>query len=326
MNRWNRRHFLRVTFVGITSSFLPVRHSNAFSFFKDPIKKIIPFSKMKVLSAKEFYVQSLNEKPPKISVDEWVLRLEGLFKNPFQLNYNDIKKRASVVQMTTLACIGNEVGGLQIGNANWTGCRLKDILMEAGLEENAKKIIFFCEDLYSTAIDLPSLMSDNVLLAYAMNGKPLSREHGYPVRLIIPGRYGMKNPKWIRRIVATEEDYKGYYEKFGWSDTAEMQIITRIDDTMQNHTLRGVALNGKNRIDKVEISLDGGQTWNAADLEQTKSPYVWSLWSYDVGGIKGKIEVVCRAKNEYGEIQDEAGKGSFPAGASAPDRQRFRIL
>lgn len=99
-----------------------------------------------------------------------------------------------------------------------------------------------------------------------------------------------------------------------------------MDDKIENRILRGVALNGKNKIDKVEISLDGGQTWAEANLDQTESPYVWSLWDFDLGSIKGKIEVICRATNEHARTQDEGSRLSFPSGASAPDRQKFLIL
>ena len=122
---------------------------------------------MKVLSAKEFYVQSIDEKPPKIDSKKWRLSLDGLFKNPLMLNYDQIRARESMTQMTSLACIGNEVGGQQIGNARWTGFRLRDLLEEAGLDENAKKIIFYCEDIYSTAIEIQSLLNDNVMLSPA---------------------------------------------------------------------------------------------------------------------------------------------------------------
>ncbi|KAB2878452.1 molybdopterin-dependent oxidoreductase [bacterium] len=322
----NRRHFLRISIAGIAPLILPFKNFRLFSSINVPKRKIIPFDKMKVLSAKEFYVQSIDEKPPKIESKKWRLSLDGLFKNPMTLNYDQIMARESVTQMTSLACIGNEVGGQQIGNARWTGFRLRGLLEEAGLGENAKKIIFYCEDIYSTAIEIQSLLNDNVMLAYVMNEKPLTREHGFPLRLIIPGRYGMKNPKWLRKLVATEEDYRGYWENFGWSDTAELQIITRIDRKVENHIVQGVALNGKNKIDKIDVSLDGGQSWNEANIEQTESSYVWSLWSFEIGVTKGKIEVVCRATNEQGETQDETKRLAFPSGASAPDRQKFRIL
>lgn len=202
----DRRQFLKISVTGASSFILPFKSVYPFSFLTQPVKRILPFNKIKVLSAKEFYVQSINEKPPKIDAGKWQHALEGLFKNPLILNYNAVTKRDAFTQMTSLACIGNEVGGQQIGNAVWTGCRLKDLLWEGGLSERARKIIFYCEDIYSTAMDVPSLMADNVMLAYRMNDKPLTPEHGFPVRLILPGRYGMKNPKWIKKLVATEED------------------------------------------------------------------------------------------------------------------------
>ncbi|MBL7995346.1 molybdopterin-dependent oxidoreductase [bacterium] len=317
---------MRISIAGIAPFILPFRNFKLISSADVQKRKIISFGKMKVSSAKEFYVQSIDEKPPKIDPKKWRLRLDGLFKNSLTLDYEQIRARESVTQMTSLACIGNEVGGQQIGNARWTGFRLRDLLEEAGLDKSAKKIIFYCEDIYSTAVDIQSLLNENVMLAYGMNEKPLTREHGFPLRLIIPGRYGMKNPKWLKQLVATEEDYKGYWENFGWSDRAELQIITRIDRDVGNHVIRGVALNGKNKIDKIDISLDGGETWNEADIEQTESSYVWSLWHFDIGGRKGKIEVVCRATNEHGETQDETKRLPFPSGAAAPDRQNFRIL
>lgn len=116
--------------------------------------------------------------------------------------------------------VKNPIGGSSIGNAIWTGVPLKVVLEKAGIKENVIKVIFYCEDGYSTAIKIEEALKDDAILAYKMNGKPLAPEHGYPLRVVVPGKYGMKWAKWINKIELTDKDYKGYWEVQEWSDYA----------------------------------------------------------------------------------------------------------
>jgi DMSO/TMAO reductase YedYZ molybdopterin-dependent catalytic subunit len=157
---------------------------------------------------------------PQIDINTWELDIGGLAKNPYILKYDEILKMPQVSVFATLETISNPIGGPSIGNAVWTGVPLKMVLEKAGIKDNVIKVIFYCEDGYSTAVKLEEALKDDVILAYKMNGKTLASEHGYPLRVVVPGKYGMKWAKWINKIELTDKDYKGYWEAQGWSDYA----------------------------------------------------------------------------------------------------------
>jgi DMSO/TMAO reductase YedYZ molybdopterin-dependent catalytic subunit len=157
---------------------------------------------------------------PEIDINDWVLEIKGLVENPVTLTYEELTSMPQISVYATLETISNPEGGSLIGNAIWTGVPLKTVLDMAGVEESAIKVIFFCEDGYSTAITIEEAFTDDVVLAYKMNGKELTPEHGYPLRVVIPEKYGMKWAKWIISIEPTDQDYKGYWESRGWSDYA----------------------------------------------------------------------------------------------------------
>lgn len=157
---------------------------------------------------------------PRISADEWDLKLHGLVQNPQTLTYRDIINGPVSTLYTVLETISNPPGGGLIGNILLTGTPLKLLLEEAVLHEDAREVVFRCADNYSTSITVEEALSDNVLLAYRFNGRDLADRHGYPVRAAVPGKYGMKWAKWITEIEVVDYDYKGYWERQGWSDYA----------------------------------------------------------------------------------------------------------
>jgi DMSO/TMAO reductase YedYZ molybdopterin-dependent catalytic subunit len=157
---------------------------------------------------------------PDIDINTWELEISGLVENPYMLKYDEILALPQISVYATLETISNPIGGPSIGNAVWTGVPLKIILEKAGIKDSAIKVVFYCEDGYSTAIKIEEALKDDAILAYKMNGKTLAPEHGYPLRAVIPGKYGMKWAKWINRIELTDKDYKGYWESLGWSDYA----------------------------------------------------------------------------------------------------------
>ena len=315
-----RRVLLKLTLGAFGAYLLPIRMA-----FSARGKKIIPETDISVTSNRDFYVQSVGDSP-RIKERDWQLIMEGMVSKPRAWSYSALKSRPSKEYMVTLACIGNQPGGEQIGNAVWKGFLLEDLLAEVMLDPGANRLIFECADIFTSSSSVDQLFGSGSILAYEMNGRKLGRDHGFPLRLIQPGCYGMKSPKWIRKIIATADEHKGYWENFGWSDRGFIQLTTRIDDHISNHTLRGVALNGQKAIERVEVSLDDGLTWQEADLEQTERSVVWSQWSLDLGDRKGDLTVVCRAINQDGETQNPHDSNPFPDGASAPDRQRFRLL
>ncbi|UCE73990.1 MAG: molybdopterin-dependent oxidoreductase [Methanomassiliicoccales archaeon] len=168
----------------------------------------------------EFFVVSIGESPD-IALDDWTLKVEGLVETPLNFTYENITSFPITSEVVTLKC----VDGPQ-GTANWTGVRLKAILDLVGISEGAREVVVFGEDGYSSSLTIQEATSPDVILAYEMNGETLPVDHGYPVRLVVPGKYGYKWVKWITHIQVVDYDYKGYWESRGWSDDADVTIIS----------------------------------------------------------------------------------------------------
>ena len=169
-------------------------------------------------------------------------------------------------------------------------------------------------------------MREDTLLAYKMNGVPLPKEHGFPVRLLNPGHYGTKNPKWIVTIELAKK-HEGYWEKRGWDPVAKVKLAAMIgtpgeDSTIKTgatYTISGAAFDSGNHggIKSVEVSLDEGQTWQTADLWASDSPLAWTLWKYtwQAPDKEGDVNIYARAIANDGLIQQATGFDSAPAGA-----------
>jgi hypothetical protein len=167
-----------------------------------------------------FFVVSIGESP-EINTDNWILKVDGLVDNQINLTYDNITSFPIVSDIVTLKC----VDGPQ-GTANWTGVKLKTILDIAHLKEEAMEVVFFGADGYSSSLTVSDATSPDVILAFEMNGETLPVDHGYPVRLVVPGKYGYKWVKWINHIHVVGFDYKGYWENAGWDDDADVTIIS----------------------------------------------------------------------------------------------------
>ena len=157
---------------------------------------------------------------PDIDIKDWELEVTGLVSDPITLDYDEILSMPQSSVFATLETISNPQGGMSIGNAVWTGVPFKYIMDLVGPEEKVIKVAFFCEDGYSTGLTPEELTEEGVILAYKMNGRFLSPNHGFPLKLVVPQKYGMKWPKWVNKINFVDNDYKGYWESRGWSDYA----------------------------------------------------------------------------------------------------------
>jgi len=271
----------------------------------------------------EFYITSYHS-TPEVDVTIWSLRIKGLVRNPLTLTYNDLLKRRHTAMISTLECIGNSIGGESIGNARWEGIKLNNLLDEAGVSPKAVDLVLRGADGYADSFPAARAMQEEVLLATKMNGVPLPEDHGFPARVIVPGIYGMKNVKWLTELEVVDHDFKGYWEKRGWSDEAEVQTMSRIDlpghsETLQarDYTVKGIAFSGIRGIRKVEVSTDGGATWHQAAVEPALSPYSWVLWSYQwkIPG-PGRYKLVVRATDGHGILQSPIRRDDFPDGKS----------
>ena len=184
----------------------------------------------------EFYILQLGD-PVELDADSWRLVITGLVENKISpLTLEEIKSMESVEVMRTLKCIGDPIGEEQMGNATWKGVRLRDIIQKAGVRANTKVVVFQCADSYHTAIPLEDALHEDTILAYQMNGKTLPTDHGFPVRLLNPGHYGTKNPKWIVNIQLAEK-HESYWEERGWDPVAKVKLATVIGTPSQEEEI-----------------------------------------------------------------------------------------
>lgn len=279
---------------------------------------------VEVTPTKDFYEVSKNAFDPEVESTRWRLVIAGLVETPMALTYDDIKALPSIEQYATLCCISNEVGGDLIGNALWRGVRLKDLLQKAGLRQGVVDIALRASDDYTDSISLERALQDGTLLVYEMNGEPLTPTHGYPLRLLVPGIYGMKNVKWITRLDAIDYDLKGFWQRRGWDDRAEYKTMSRLDapaTTGKGETsLAGIAFAGDRGIAKVEVSTDNGATWEQAEIKTPLSPFTWVLWHKRWSPPRsGKYGLKVRATDGRGQLQTSQVAPPEPSGSSGYD-------
>jgi DMSO/TMAO reductase YedYZ molybdopterin-dependent catalytic subunit len=279
---------------------------------------------LEVTPTTDFYEVSKNPFDPQVDTARWRLEVAGLVNESLVFTYDEIRALPAVEQYATLACISNEVGGDLIGNALWRGVRLRDLLERAGLKEGVIDIVFTASDDYRDSISLERAMANGTLLVYEMNGEKLTASHGFPLRLIVPGIYGMKNVKWIKRIEAVDYDFKGYWQRRGWDDRAEYQTMSRIDapteDVKGEAVIAGIAFAGDRKISKVEVSTDGGRTWEEAEIKAPLSPYTWSLWQKRWTPSAGKHTLLVRATDGRGVTQTSQHSRPDPSGSTGHHR------
>lgn len=266
----------------------------------------------------EFYILQIKE-PAVINAANWRLGISGLGENRIApLRLEDIKAMESVETMRTLKCIGDPIGTEQMGNAMWKGARLRDLLQKVGVKDEAKVVVFLCADGYHTAIPLEDAMHEETILAYEMNREPLPTDHGFPVRLLNPGHYGTKNPKWIVSIQLAKE-HESYWEKRGWDPVANVKLATVIGTPSaeeeiiagSTYIVSGAAFDAGHHggIKMVEVSIDYGETWEEAEIWAKDTPLAWVLWKWKwrVPEKKGPVEIYARATTNSGVTQDEIG-------------------
>jgi DMSO/TMAO reductase YedYZ molybdopterin-dependent catalytic subunit len=301
--------------------------------FEDP--RLTALLASEITSTDLFYRVDINPIPPTVDVNSWRLEIKGLVSQPLTINYEELRAMPSVQQIATLECISNKIGNDLIGTAIWNGIRLKDLLEKSEVKPDARYIVFRCADGYDVGIPLERGFQEGSILAYGMNGKTLTTKHGYPVRAIIPGLYGMMNPKWITEIELVGEIYEGYWQKKGWANNAQYNthsfIVIPGNDPVrkvfrnlgalnivvgEEIPIAGVAFAGDRGISKVEVSSDGGATWREARIKDPLSPYTWVLWATELDvTMKGNYKIIVRATDKTGKIQTAEVRDPFPNGA-----------
>jgi DMSO/TMAO reductase YedYZ molybdopterin-dependent catalytic subunit len=272
-----------------------------------------------------FYRVDINAIPPQLDFDKWSLKISGKVSNPTIFTKSSFLALPTKDEYATLECVSNTInppGGL-ISDAKWTGVPLATILNQAGLTSDAKFVVFRCADGYTVGIPLERAMQPGALLVYKMNDQALPTEHGFPLRAMVPGVYGMMNAKWITEIEAMDHVYLGYWQDRGWSNDAKIKttsIIYYPPSQVQGNgplPIAGTAFAGDRGISKVEVSTDGGNTWNPAILKKPRSPCSWILWAYEwTPAQKGNYTVMVRATDGNGQPQESNSVQPFPDGAS----------
>jgi hypothetical protein len=304
----------------VTSSTLP---SSSSSVFDDP--RISDLIASEVTDNRVFYRVDINPIPPQLSFDQWKLNVHGKVNGAMTIDKNSLLQMPMADEYATLECVSNTIyppGGL-ISNAKWTGVPLATLLKQAGLQPNSNYVVFRCADGYTVGIPIARALEPGALLAYKMNDTMLPNDHGFPLRAIVPGIYGMMNAKWITEIEVTDQVYLGYWQERGWSNDARIKTTSIIYyPTANAHVhgltpIAGVAFAGDRGISKVEVSVDGGTTWNLAELKAPHSDYSWVLWGYQwTPTTTGSAKIVVRATDRKGQLEDPQAVQPFPDGAS----------
>ncbi|MBA3943582.1 MAG: molybdopterin-dependent oxidoreductase [Herpetosiphonaceae bacterium] len=272
-------------------------------------------------TANTLYTVASRTRDPVVDPASYRLVVDGAVKHPLMLMLSDLQRRLRIDQTSTLQCVSNDIGGDLIGNVNWNGTSLKALLEEAGLQAGATHLVFHGAEGYVDSIPLDIARLPTTLLVYGIDGQPLPRPHGFPVRVIIPTIYGMKNVKWLQRIEVITSDFSGYWQDRGWSNTAVVKTTSAIDtrDHFQRENgkvpLGGIAFAGDRGVTGVEVQIDDG-TWQPAVLEAAQTKPQWRFWRYDWAATPGAHTVKVRAVDGKGQPQPSQVTAPHPDGAS----------
>ena len=283
---------------------------------------------------------------PAIDPTTFELVIDGVVGSPLSLDLDAIRSRPKVTAVVTLECAGNGRARLlprpvsqpwlteAVGTARWSGTPLLGLLQEAGIAEEAVDVVFTgadhaiergLEQDYQRALPVTEALREDVLLAYEMNGAPLPPQHGAPLRLVVPGWYGMAHVKWLRRITLVAQPFDGFQMRaYRLRDTPDEPgvPVTRIEprallvppgfpDFMSRRRvvrsgpvrIEGRAWSGWAPVSKVEVSIDGGDTWEPADLERAQASHGWARWTWTWQSELGSYVLACRATDASGRTQ-----------------------
>jgi DMSO/TMAO reductase YedYZ molybdopterin-dependent catalytic subunit len=292
-----------------------------------------PGTRPEVTSNEDFYRTDIVRTPPEIDAKTWRLEIGGLVEHPLSLTLEEIRARPAVSQYITLSCISNSVGGELISTSRWTGVRLKDILEEAGVRPEAQEVYIEAIDGFYESVSMADMMDERTLLVYEMNGEPLPVVHGFPLRIYIPNRYGMKQPKWIVRMELIDEEGPGYWVDRGWSEEARVRTTSVIDNVAvgqpssdgERIPIGGIAWAGARGISKVEVRIDDAP-WIEAQLRNPPlSPLTWVQWRHDWASQPGQHTASVRAFDGNGDLQVLGDQDNYPSGAAGVHTFSFEI-
>ena len=278
----------------------------------------------RVTANEDHYTVDTTLVKPRVDIATWKLEVSGAVEAPFAISYEELLDLDAIEQVHTLECISNPTGGELISTALWTGVRMRDLLQRARPTAKAYDVVLTSVDGYKDSFAIAKAMEPETLLVYLMNGKTLPQDHGFPVRVLVPNIYGMKNVKWLRSIEVATFDELGYWQEQGWSDGAIVNTGTRIDIPPRTLkwsggevTIAGIAFAGSRGIGKVELSFDNGRSWQAAKLEAAAGRLTWRRWSVQwTPPNVGTHTVQARGTDGRGDTETPVSRQPFPNGAT----------
>ncbi|HPZ95077.1 MAG TPA: molybdopterin-dependent oxidoreductase [Mycobacterium sp.] len=262
---------------------------------------------------------------PQLSRRDWTLRIHGMVGREITYTFGDLQRFEPVQRAITLTCVSNPIGGDLISNAVWTGYRIRDLLRDAAIADDADMVLSTSVDGFTVGTPVEALTDDrDALLAIGMNGVPLPPEHGYPARLVVPGLYGFVSAtKWVVDLELTRFDRaEAYWTRLGWSAQAPIKTGSRIDVPRAGArlkagpvTLGGVAWAQGRGIGAVEVRIDDAE-WRPATLGAAYSHDTWRLWTFDWQATPGPHTITVRATDNTGTVQTADRSSPIPDGAT----------
>ncbi|UCG23203.1 MAG: molybdopterin-dependent oxidoreductase [Chloroflexota bacterium] len=292
----------------------------------DPVVPV-PGTRPEYTPIKDHYQVFLETEPTIIDGATWILPITGLVDNPLMLTIDDIRNNYEPRhQYVTLTCISGRVGTGLISTTQWTGASAQDVLADAGLQDSARYLFITSGDGFYETVDLDLIANDpRIMFCYGWDGNALPTGHGYPLRIWIPDRYGMKQPKWITAIEVTDEYREGYWVERNWDEVARVKATSVVDTVAVDHIVDdggqmrvpvgGIAYAGDRGISKVEVRVDGGP-WQEAQLRAPLSETTWVIWRYEWPFEAGDHTFEVRCAEADGTPQIETAKAARPDGSS----------
>ena len=279
----------------------------------------------------DFYTVNKNLGPTFVDEASWALSVDGLVERPERLTLDQLRALPYQETYRTLECISTDIvrGDHLIGNQRWRGVRASDLLDRVGVRPEASWILWEADDGFTESLPLAVARHPDTWIAYEMGGAPLSAEHGFPARVLIAGRFGMKQPKWVRRMELADHEEPGYWKERGWDREAYVRTMSRIDWPRLGATVEagvpftayGIAFAGDRGISRVRVSPDGAATWLEAELEDATFPPLaelsWVRWRVGLTIAEpGAAELVVRATDGDGITQTGERTSALPSGST----------
>ncbi|SFC34614.1 Mo-co oxidoreductase dimerisation domain-containing protein [Halobiforma haloterrestris] len=270
----------------------------------------------------EFYKVDINPSPPSIDPDGWRLSVTGLVEEELELDYDDVRGYETRNRYKAIRCLSDDIDGEQLDTAVWIGVRMADILEEAGIEDEGEYALLSGADDYYYSVPLEDL--EESMLAFGMNGMELPAGHGYPVRLLVPDRWGKLHVKWLTDVEIIDDGEGGYWEERGWHGMGPVNAVTKVDriNRLEDGGIQlvGHAYAGARDVETVEVSIDGGDSWESATLsDPLPDSDTTRQWLYEIDPDEGdpdSYDVYARTIDGEGTVQPEARSDPFPDGAT----------